>query len=248
MKNYEFCAQWILDNKTENNIRVLDYGCGAGEIVKELRKRGVNAFGCDVFYEGGDSSKYIDPTHLGSSIKRMEGEGHTIPFDSASFDFVISNQVMEHVEDLDSVLAEIQRVLKHGGMVLSLFPDKGVWREGHCGVPFLHWFPKDTRIRVYYAAVCRTFGLGHHKGNESIVRWSQQFCEWLDKWTYYRTREEIRSTYDKYFVELQHIEDYWLQQRLGRRKILASWLPVFAQKLVVRKLGGLVFTARKPPD
>ncbi len=50
-------------------------------------------------------------------IKKMNG--NTIPFDSASFDYVINNQVMEHVENLGTVLAEIQRVLKSDGVVLS---------------------------------------------------------------------------------------------------------------------------------
>lgn len=245
MNNYEFCAQWIIENKTENNVCVLDYGCGAGEIVKDLRKRGLNAFGCDVFYEGGDCSKYIEPALFGSDIRRIEGYC-TIPFDSDSFDFVINNQVMEHVEDIDSVLAEIQRVLKPGGMVLSLFPDKGVWREGHCGIPFLHWFPKGNRHRVFYAAAFRILGLGYHKGNKSVMLWSQNFCEWLDKWTYYRTRQEIDSAYDKYFCDIMHIEDYWLQIRGGKGKLIANWLPVQTQQIVVRKLGGLVFVARKP--
>ena len=106
MNNYEFCAQWVLDQGRGNNIRVLDYGCSAAEIVKELRNRDVNAFGCDIFYEGGDSSTSIDPTLFDRAIIRKM-EGNTIPFDSASFDFVINNQVMEHVENLDSVLAEI---------------------------------------------------------------------------------------------------------------------------------------------
>lgn len=244
MNNYEFCAQWILDQKHGKNVRVLDYGCGAGEIVKELRRRDVNAFGCDVFYEGGDYSTSIDPTFFDSTIKRMEG--NTIPFDSASFDFVINNQVMEHVKNLDCVLAEIQRVLKPGGTVVNLFPDKGVWREGHCGVPFLHWFPKGSRPRIYYAAACRILGLGYFKGNKSVMRWSQDFCEWLDKWTYYRTRQEIDSTYGKYFCDIRNIEDYWLKLRLGKRKIVAAWLPASTQQLVVRKLAGLVFVARKP--
>jgi len=246
MNNYEFCAQWIVDRKTEGNMRVLDYGCGAGEIVKELRRRDVDGFGCDVFYEGGDSSKDIDPVLLGSVIKRMEGKDCAIPFDSASFDFVINNQVMEHVEDLDGVLAEIERVLKPGGMVLSLFPDRSVWREGHCGIPFLHWFPKSTHPRVYYAITLRILGLGYHKGNKSAMRWSQDFCEWLDRWTYYRTRQEIYSMYDRHFCDIKHLEDSWLQLRLGRRKIIVAWLPTPIQRVIVRKLGGLVFVARKP--
>jgi len=245
MNNYEFCAQWVLDREHGKSVRVLDYGCGAGNIVKELRRRDVNSFGCDVFYEGGDYSKSIDPALFdGGIIKRMEG--NTIPFDSASFDFVINNQVMEHAENLDTVLAEIQRVLKPGGVVLSLFPDKSVWREGHCGVPFIHWFQKGSRLRVYYAAVFRILGFGYHKGNKSVMRWSRDFCEWLDKWTHYRTRREIDLTFSKYFYDIQHIEDYWLQLRFGERKAIVTWLPASIQRLVVRKLAGMVFVARKP--
>ena len=133
MDNYQFCAQWILDQQRENGIRMLDFGCGSGEIVKDLRERDVAAFGCDPFYDGGDYMKSIDADLLkGGIIKKMKGS--TIPFDNASFDFVVNNQVMEHVEDIDTVLAEIQRVLKPGGSVLSIFPVAGVWREVHYGV------------------------------------------------------------------------------------------------------------------
>ncbi|BCF98256.1 hypothetical protein PPGU19_028250 [Paraburkholderia sp. PGU19] len=244
MNNYEFCVQWILDQRRGNNVRVLDYGCGAGRIVKDLRLQGVEAFGCDVFYEGAAYSSLTDLTSTDGIIVKMEGGA--IPFESASFDFVINNQVMEHVDNLDNVLAEVRRVLKPGGKVISLFPDKGVWREGHCGVPFLHWFPKGSRTRIYYAAACRAFGLGYHKQDKNVIGWSQEFCEWLDKWTYYRPRREIDATYDKYFCDVVHIEDYWLKLRLGERKKAATYLPAFAQQLVVRKLAGMIFVARKP--
>ena len=101
----------------------------------------------------------------------------------------------------------------------SLFPDEGVWREGHCGIPFLHWFPKGSRL---------------------------DFREWLDSWTYYRTRREIDAAYDKYFRDVRHIEDYWPRSRLGGLKKAAAWLPASAQRLVVRKLAGMIFVARKP--
>ena len=245
MNNYEFCTQWVLDQTPGRSVRVLDYGCGGGQVVQELRKRNVDAFGCDVFYKGGDSSNSVCAEFFDDGvIKKMDG--NTIPFDDASFDFIINNQVMEHVENLDSVLAEIHRALKPGGVVLSLFPDKGVWRECHCGVPFLHWFPKGSRVRIYYAAGFRALGFGYNKGSKSIMRWSQDFSVWLDKWTYYRTQQEISSVYMKYFRDIRQIEELWLQRRLGGRRYLVTWVPTSIQKLVVNRLGGLVFVARKP--
>lgn len=245
MNNYEFCAQWVIDQKSATNIRVLDYGCGAGQIVNELRSRNINASGCDVFYEGGDYSKLIASELFdGGVIRRMEGSA--IPFESDSFDFIINNQVMEHVPDLDGVLAELERVLKPGGAVLSLFPDKGVWREGHCGIPFLHWFPKGSQARVYYAAGLRLVGLGHHKGQKGVMQWSRDFCRWLDDWTHYRPKRDINSAYGKHFQDLRHIEDYWLELRLGSRRPWVAWLPVVVRNLVVEKMMGLVFVARKP--
>ena len=152
---------------------------------------------------------------------------------------------MEHVEDMDGVLSEIHRVLKPGGVVLSLFPDKSVWREGHCGVPFIHWFPKGSRPRVYYAASFRVLGFGYHKRNRGVIRWSKDVSIWLDKWTRYRSLTEIQSVYNKYFVGIQHIEDHWLCQRLGALKIFVKYLPTIVQQLAVRKLCGLIFVSRK---
>lgn len=245
MNNIESCAQWIFDQRPGKDVRVLDYGCGSGDIVKELRASGVEAYGCDVFYEGGDYSPTIDPRYFDAGIIKRITE-NTIPFESSSFELVVNKMVMEHVENLDDVLIEINRVLKPGGMVLSIFPDKSVWHEGHCGIPFLHWFSKAGRGRVCYAAAWRALGFGYHKGTKTVMQWSEDFCDWLDKWTYYRTRHEIDTSYSKFFPGIRHIEDYWLKLRLGRRKSLVTWLPTPTQRLIVQKFSTLVFVAQKP--
>ena len=256
MNNYEFCARWVLDQRAGagNDIRVLDYGCGTGKIVKELRSHGIEAFGCDVFYEGGHSSTDSQAIITADVIKEKrieypdgvirEMKTSDIPFKDNFFDFVINNQVMEHVENLDVVLREISRVLKPGGIVLSLFPDKSVWREGHSGVIFLHWFPKGSRFAILYAAILRFFGFGFHKNIRGNFHFARVLCDWLDKWTYYRSSTEIRDTYSKYFSETKHIEDYWLRTRYESRFPFLAWIPARLQRLIVNKLGGLVFTAR----
>lgn len=244
MNNYEFCASWVLDQQPGPGARVLDYGCGAGEIVKALRDRGVAAFGCDTFYEGGDYSRYVQASLLEAGyVRRMHD--NRVPFGDGSFDLIVNNQVMEHVEDIDSALMEMRRVLKPGGMVLSVFPDKGVWREGHCGIAFLHWFPRHSRLRIYYAALLRSLGFGYHKDGRRSIDWSRNFCAWLDAWTHYRTRREIHASYGRYFHEIRYMEDHWLRQRLGAKKRAIAWLPIPMQKAIVRKLGGTVMVARK---
>jgi SAM-dependent methyltransferase len=149
------------------------------------------------------------------------------------------------VEDLGPVLAEIHRVLKPGGVVLSLFPDKGVWREPHCGIPFLHWFPKGSRWRYYYAFFMRTIGLGSHKNQRTRTFWSEHFCEYLDKWTHYRTRTEIENLYDRHFREIHYLENRYFMKRLENRPMV-TFIPPAIRRFIVRKHAGVVFTARKP--
>jgi SAM-dependent methyltransferase len=249
MNNYQYCAHWIAEQMVGRTnadaLRVLDYGCGTGQIIELLRTRHIHASGCDVFYEDGEALAFVNKDLLQDGvIRRMDS--HRIPFDDASFDFVVNNQVLEHVEDIDVVLAEMRRVLKPGGTVLSLFPDKGVWREGHCGVPFLHWFPKHSRLRLGYTAAFRAMGFGYNKEDKSKLQWSRYTCDWLDKWTHYRTRHDIHSSYTKHFDKVGHIEHHWFRMRVGRDKLLAKILPASLQRLITQKLGFLVMVAHKP--
>lgn len=219
---------------------MLDYGCGAGQIVGMLRRMGINAHGCDVFYEGGDYSPDI-PESLRPFIQRMEGT--RIPCDAGSFDIVLSNQVFEHVPDMRAETAEIARVLKPGGVTFNLFPDRGVWREGHCGVPFLHRFPKGSTARIYYAALARALGVGLHKEGKSVMQWARDFCVWLDNWTYYRPMAEIEQAFGAHF-DLQHAEEEWFRARFADR---LTAMPLTLQRLIVRKFAGLVLIGIKAP-
>lgn len=252
--NHEFCRDAVLARLRDDCCtagRVLDYGCGAGQVVKALRDAGVDAYGADAFYQGGNSLKRLenDPLFLSGVIRRMSGD--QTDFDSATFDLAVSNQVLEHVEDLNRVLDELYRVLKPGGAVLSLFPDKGVWREGHCGIPFLHRFPKGSRARTVYAFTLRSCGFGYFKDGRTRWDWSRNFCQWLDNWTYYRTLDEIHASFQRRFTQLEHIEDTYLAYRL-RRSSLAPLATISRSRMIrpasrvfLRKMMGLVFWARK---
>lgn len=243
MDNYQYCVDWVVSEG--GAPRVLDFGCGAGAIVSGLRRRGVEAYGCDVFYEGGDYSGNVSGEMFSSGLIRRISDGR-IPFADSHFDVVINNQVLEHVENLDAVLSEMARVLKPGGKLLSLFPDKSVWREGHCGIPFLHWFPQGSRPRIYYAALLRSLGFGKHKDGKPILKWSRDFCEWIDKWTHYRGLRAIQESYAKHFEPLCELESHYFDCRCDRGYLaVLRLLPAGAKSLIVRKLASMVFVVRR---
>lgn len=248
MENYDYVVSWVRRNRAgDGAVRVLDYGCGQGSVVKLLREAGFEACGCDAFVHMTQAPRdyVVDPQWFGTVI--MDMPAGKIPFPDASFDVVVSNQVIEHVEDLELTLAEMHRVLRPGGVMLSVFPHKSVWREGHCGIAFLHWFPKRSRARFYYAAGLRALGFGYHKRKlGSVGDWARNRCQYLDEQTFYRTLPEIHRLYGRYFVNLRHWEASYLRERLGSRIHIPSLVPDALLTALVRMAAGCVVSCEKP--
>ncbi len=246
--------RFVLDVARRHGGRVLDYGCGAGELVAEGRAAGLDIFGTDVFYSGSKARPEAQARGLlGTAVREMEPGGR-IPFPDATFDLITNNQVMEHVRDLDAVLGEMHRVLKPGGAVLSVFPPADVWREGHIGIPFAHRFPRDSRLRFYYTWFLRAAGLGTWKEQAPTPRqWAIDKLRWLDTYTHYHGRAEIGETYARYFRNEFREPDYIRYRLLDRpgsvRRLLAraADLPLVSPVGVAlfRKLAFFVILSRK---
>jgi ubiquinone/menaquinone biosynthesis C-methylase UbiE len=58
---------------------------------------------------------------------------HNLPYEDNSFDFVISDQVFEHIEDPKKAMMESYRVLKKGGIAIHTT----------CFMNYIHYCPKD---------------------------------------------------------------------------------------------------------
>lgn len=250
--NYEYVLDFIRANSGDRT-KSLDYGCGAAEVVSAARSEGFDVSGADIFYEAGNSKGAVENLGLlGSAVKEIKDD--RIDFPDGHFDLIVNNQVLEHVANLDVVVAEMNRVLKPGGKILSIFPSKEVWREGHCGIPLLHRFPRGSRPRVYYAFTLRSLGLGYHKRDKSRIGWARDFCAYLDEYTHYRPRREILNAFEDRGMAVKPCEFEYVLFRLGRRKprlypvlrSVADMAPIvrFVQALV-RRMGAAVFVAEK---
>jgi SAM-dependent methyltransferase len=250
-----FNHQYLLDfterqSTHKPDFTILDFGCGAGEVVLEGRRRGFNIFGAEIFYAGENTRPVVENSGLMGTVIREIADGK-VDFPDATFDLVLSNQVFEHVEDLEPVLHEICRVLKPGGQMLALFPSREVWREGHRGIPFLHWFAKDSRVRYPYALLLRRLGFGSYKYHTTPAQWTRDSLSWLDNYCFYRDRRAIVETFSRCF-KIRFIEDDYIRLRLRASglQILIPFATGYSFELIAqaifRKLGGLVLLAAKP--
>jgi SAM-dependent methyltransferase len=80
-------------------------------------------------------------------------DSELLPCTNASIDVVISNHVIEHVDDQLRHLNEIRRVLRPGGVCYLATPNRFAIMEPHFRLPFLSWLP--TGLRSAYVRLAR---------------------------------------------------------------------------------------------
>ena len=97
--------------------RILDVGCGRGEIVKACGIAGAEAVGMDY----SSDATMIAQGFVGQG-RIFRASGTHLPFATNSFDCVIMLQFVEHLDETDMVscLAEVRRVLRPKGRLLIL--------------------------------------------------------------------------------------------------------------------------------
>ena len=213
--NYRYVLDTIR-NTIGADARVLDYGCGGGEVVQAGRESGYDMYGVDVFYGGSNANENIRRLgYLGTIVREIKHG--VIDFPDGYFDIIVNNQVLEHVEDIDMVVGEMDRVLKPGGYILCLFPALEIWREVHCGIPFLHWIPKHSRLAFVYAFIFRLCGFGYFKAGRSLLEWTRHHCHWVDKYTHYRTQQDIVRVFRQRDMQVTHLEVDYILYRIRHK-------------------------------
>jgi 2-polyprenyl-6-hydroxyphenyl methylase/3-demethylubiquinone-9 3-methyltransferase len=98
-------------------LRALDVGCGGGLLAEEFARLGFTVTGVDPS-EASLATARRHAEQQGLRIEYQVAEGEALPFDQASFDVVYCCDVLEHVRNLDQVIAEAARVLRPGGIYL----------------------------------------------------------------------------------------------------------------------------------
>src|SRR5688572_26482459 len=96
--------------------RVLDVGCGVGQVVARLTDGGFEAYGVDVSEPNIARAKQFCP-------RCQIYDGRTLPFENNFFASVGALNVLEHVEQPESFIAELVRVARPGGKIVLSSPN-----------------------------------------------------------------------------------------------------------------------------
>lgn len=92
---------------------VLDIGCGDGFFARVTFGKGRIDTGVDL------KESRMNEIVPGTYKQCVSYDGYTLPFPNRSFQTVVVNSVLEHVDDLPRVVSEIARVLRPGGMCIT---------------------------------------------------------------------------------------------------------------------------------
>ena len=142
--------------------RVLDLGCGVGDLAADMAGAGARVTAADVAQAALDRARRRHP-ELDLRLIALDGP---LPFADGDFDVVWSSEVIEHVADTARWLSEVRRVLAPGGRVLLTTPATagcGCWPAGSSATPSRWAITCTSTRRVPCASCCAISASGRSR-------------------------------------------------------------------------------------
>lgn len=135
--------------KEARPARVLEVGCGTGELAVRIRDEvGVAVVAIDI------SPRMVELTSA-RGIEARVGDVQSLPFDDEEFDCAVAAWVLYHAPNVDRGIAELARVLRPGGRLVAATMGKGNLAE--------LW-------EAVGDAATRDLSFGWHNGAEALRR------------------------------------------------------------------------------
>jgi ubiquinone/menaquinone biosynthesis C-methylase UbiE len=102
--------------------RILDLGCGTGDMAAAFGRMGYHVTACDIAGEMIDIARGM---HTGSAVEWicLKPDWRVLPFADCSFDGIVASSVFEYLIDVQLVATELSRVLRPGGILLLTVPN-----------------------------------------------------------------------------------------------------------------------------
>lgn len=140
---------------------VLDVGCGDAGALIAFAEEGARCSGIECFDTSLERGRLRAADH-GVAVDLKKGVAESIPYPDSTFDLVMLDNVLEHVNDRPLTLREVRRVLKPGGLLYMVTPKPfslySLWNDPHYDLAGLVLMPR--RMQIWYFEKVRGGGEG----------------------------------------------------------------------------------------
>jgi len=190
----------------------LDLGCGDGHFATIAFDRKLDV-GLDPW-----AGPIRQAARAGGYMSLVQADGGRMPFPAGHFASALSNSVLEHIQHVQAVLAELQRVLKPGAFFVFCVPNPRYLSElsisgvlnrvglGRLGRAYTGWFRRMSRVE-------------HAAWPEEWQSWLEAAGFHLEKWWHYFSPQAMRMLEWGHYFGAPTL----LPHALTRRWILDPW-------------------------
>ena len=140
----------LIEDLLDKKLSVLEVGGGIGLCYGYLKSQGYNITSIEPSSQGYDSSYKIAQKLF--KILKISSECW-YPYTALevgklekNFDIIFSNNVMEHIKEIDKNFSALSKVLKHNGVMIHNTVNYHVPYEPHLGIVLLPFFPSLTYL------------------------------------------------------------------------------------------------------
>jgi len=115
---------YILDLTDTSDKKILDVGCGSGELALGLAKRGNHVFGIDISSKMLELCRQLlEKNNLSHRAFFQTMEAGSLVFPDECFDIIICSGVVQYIDDEDTFFNEIRRILMPDGFLILTVPN-----------------------------------------------------------------------------------------------------------------------------
>ena len=212
----EYYQRWQEAEKFGDHTgKILDMSCGVGTFAFHGLRKGYDVYGIE---PENWKLEYIKLKIKEQNLPKIweqrfiKGIGENLPFKDDTFDYIMTYQTLEHVQNLEKCIDEMIRVLKNGGKLKIHAPDYDSFYEPHYHLIF---FPKmNKKLASIYLKILRRPTIGLNTLN----------------WTTSKSILKILNKYEN--IEIINLSELYKNRKIEFIKSKYS-LPKFISKILV---------------
>lgn len=161
--------------------RVLDVACGPGIVVEALAKSAGEVVGCDITPAMLEKARARCAAAGLANARFTSGRAEKLPFADRSFDVVVSRSAVHHFPDPPAAFAEMARVVKPGGRVITVDVQSSELAEEAALHNALEILRDPSHVRMLPKSELHRAIASAGLAIEEAIAWTnhREFSEWM---------------------------------------------------------------------